>query len=44
MIDSGVLKSTVTKNLGKINAETLIRAHIIQESGTVIGKNVLDGY
>jgi zinc-binding alcohol dehydrogenase family protein len=44
MIDRGVLKSTVTKNLGKINAETLIKAHIIQESGTVIGKNVLDGY
>jgi len=44
MIDSGLLRSTVRNNLGKISAKTIIAAHMEQESGRVIGKNVLDGF
>jgi NADPH:quinone reductase-like Zn-dependent oxidoreductase len=44
LIDDGTLISTVTNNLGKISAETLREAHVQQESGRVIGKNVLDGF
>lgn len=43
LIDQGTLISTVTKNFGKMSAETLKAAHIAQESGRVIGKNVLEG-
>ena len=43
-IDNGVLIPTVTNNLGKISAKTLKAAHSQQESGRVIGKNVLDGF
>ncbi|MDV7341048.1 zinc-binding alcohol dehydrogenase family protein [Terasakiella sp. A23] len=44
MLDDGTLIFTVTNNLGKISAATITNAHKIQESGTVIGKNVLDGF
>jgi zinc-binding alcohol dehydrogenase family protein len=44
LIDAGVLLSTVTANIGKISAETLKKAHAIQEGGRVIGKNVLYGF
>ncbi len=44
LIDDGTLISTVTGNLGKISAETLKDAHAQQESGRVIGKNVLEGF
>ena len=44
LIDDNTLVSTVTSNLGKISAETLKQAHIQQESGKVIGKNVLYGF
>jgi NADPH:quinone reductase-like Zn-dependent oxidoreductase len=44
MLDDGTLISTVTKNLGKISAQTLTEAHTQQESGRVIGKNVLEGF
>jgi NADPH2:quinone reductase len=44
LIDEGVLISTMTNNLGNLSAETLKEAHIQQESGRVIGKNVLDGF
>lgn len=43
LIDNGILISTVTNNLGKLNVQTLKWAHEQQESGRVIGKNVLDG-
>jgi len=43
MLDNGTLRSTVTSNLGKLGADTLKAAHVQQESGRVIGKNVLDG-
>ncbi len=44
LIDAGTLISTVTGNLGKLSVETLKQAHIAQESGRVIGKNVLEGF
>jgi len=44
LIDQGTLISTVTNNLGKLSVETLKQAHVQQESGRVIGKNVLDGF
>jgi len=44
LIDDGTLISTVTNNLGALSVETLIEAHTQQESGRVIGKNVLDGF
>lgn len=43
LVDDGTLTSTVTGNLGKLSAESLKKAHIEQESGRVIGKNVLEG-
>ena len=43
LIDSGKIKSTVTNNLGALTAENLTAAHAQQESGRVIGKNVLSG-
>lgn len=44
LIDRGVLKSTVTGHLGALSVETLKEAHRQQESGRVIGKNVLSGF
>ncbi|MEM0951779.1 MAG: zinc-binding alcohol dehydrogenase family protein [Cyanobacteria bacterium P01_H01_bin.74] len=44
MVDQGSLISTMTANLGPISVETLIEAHKQQESGRVIGKNVLEGF
>lgn len=44
LIDGGTLISTVRNNLGKISVQTLKEAHVQQESGRVIGKNVLNGF
>jgi len=41
LVDAGKMKSTATDNLGPMNAANLIEAHRLQESGKVIGKNVL---
>ncbi len=41
MLDAGTLQSTVTNNLGRMDVDTLTAAHKAQESGRVIGKNVL---
>ena len=43
MLDDGVLQSTVTGKLGALSAETLKTAHATQETGRVIGKNVMTG-
>ena len=43
MLDDGTLISTVTNNLGKLSPKTIVEAHKQQESGRVIGKNVLEG-
>ena len=44
LIDSGYVKTTVGKRLGKINAVNLIEAHKTLEAGTAIGKIVLEGF
>ena len=42
MVDDGTLVSTTTQNLGPLTVESLMKAHELQESGKVFGKNVLE--
>ena len=44
LIDKGCINTTVGKHLGKINAKNLMAAHRELESGTAIGKIVLEGF
>ena len=44
LIEAGVLKGTMTQNLGKIDAANLRRAHQMVEHGHVTGKLVLVGW
>jgi NADPH2:quinone reductase len=44
LIDAGLVRSTMTTNLGLINAANLKRAHTIAAGGTAIGKVVLAGF
>ena len=44
LIEAGTLKTTVTANLGKINAANLKRAHKMIEGGHTLGKIVLEGF
>ncbi|MBN4053387.1 zinc-binding alcohol dehydrogenase family protein [Haliea sp. AH-315-K21] len=44
LIDTGLIKTTLGKNYGLINAENLKRAHAQVESNTSIGKIVLQGF
>jgi len=44
LIEAGVLKTTLTQNLGTINAANLRRAHRLLEEGHVVGKLVLEGW
>ena len=44
MLDDGTLHSTVTERAGQMSVETLLAAHARQESGRVIGKQVLSGF
>ena len=44
LLDDGTLKSTVNNHLGRLSVDALVEAHRQQESGRVIGKNVLDGF
>ncbi len=44
LIDNGVLRSTLDKVLGKINAANLKQAHTLLESGRSTGKLVLEGW
>lgn len=43
MLDDGTLISTVTERAEVLNVDTLTQAHLRQESGRVIGKQVLPG-
>ena len=43
MVDAGTLRSTITKRAETLTVETLTEAHKLQESGRVIGKQVLPG-
>jgi len=44
LVDAGTLRTTMTKNLGRIDAANLRRAHAMLESGGSIGKIVLEGF
>lgn len=44
LIDQGYIQTTVGKTLGEINAENIKAAHKEIESGTSIGKIVLEGF
>ncbi|MBW6399130.1 zinc-binding alcohol dehydrogenase family protein [Roseomonas sp. HJA6] len=43
LVDHGRLRSTMTRNLGPMTAARLRQAHALVESGTMIGKVVLEG-
>ncbi|SNR84495.1 zinc-binding alcohol dehydrogenase family protein [Puniceibacterium sediminis] len=43
MLDDGTLISTVTERAEVLNVDTLTQAHLLQESGRAIGKQVLPG-
>ncbi len=44
LIEAGVLKTTLSRNLGPLNAANLKRAHKALEEGHTIGKLVLEGF
>lgn len=44
LIDNGVLRTTLDKVLGKINATNLKQAHVLLEGGRSTGKLVLEGW
>ena len=44
LVEKGILRTTLTANLGTIDAATLKRAHTLLEGGRVIGKLVLEGF
>ncbi|MEO0375691.1 MAG: zinc-binding alcohol dehydrogenase family protein [Cyanobacteria bacterium P01_A01_bin.17] len=44
LLDDGTLVSTVNRHGGTLSVENLRAAHELQESGTAIGKTVLDGF
>lgn len=44
LVDAGTVKTTMTQNFGAINASNLRKAHAQLESGTTIGKMVLEGF
>jgi zinc-binding alcohol dehydrogenase family protein len=44
LVDAGLVKTTLGTNLGRITAANLRQAHAQLESGTTIGKIVLEGF
>lgn len=44
LVDDGVLRSTMTEDLGRIDAANLRKAHALLESGRARGKIVLSGF
>ena len=44
LVDVGLIRTTFSEHLGKINASNLKRAHALIESGTMKGKIVLEGF
>jgi NADPH:quinone reductase-like Zn-dependent oxidoreductase len=44
LVDAGTLRTTMAKNVGRIDAANLRRAHAIVESGRALGKIVLEGF
>lgn len=44
LVDQGKIKTTLSKNLGRINAKNITEAHALIERGQSIGKIVLEGF
>ena len=44
LVDAGLIRTTFSEHLGKINASNLKHAHALIESGTTKGKIVLEGF
>ncbi|HEX5338376.1 MAG TPA: zinc-binding alcohol dehydrogenase family protein [Gallionella sp.] len=44
LVDAGLIRTTFSEHLGKINASNLKRAHALIESGATKGKIVLEGF
>lgn len=44
LVDAGTIVTTATANLGPLTLENLKKGHELQETGKVIGKNVLGGF
>lgn len=44
LVDAGHIRSTLKENLGRINRENLAKAHSKIESGSTIGKVVMEGF
>lgn len=44
LVDTGVLRTTLTQSMGRMTAENLRMAHEAVESGRMIGKLVLEGF
>jgi zinc-binding alcohol dehydrogenase family protein len=44
LVDAGVIRTTMREQLGAVNAANVRRAHQIVESGSAIGKVVLEGF
>jgi len=44
LVDTGKVRSTMTENFGPMTVDNLRRAHAHQESGSAIGKTVLEGF
>ena len=44
LVDAGVMRTTLSDNLGRIDAVNLRKAHALIESGKTRGKIVLEGF
>lgn len=44
LVDAGLIRTTISETLGKINAANLRKAHALIESGKARGKLVLEGF
>ena len=44
LVDAGVVRTTLTENLGVLSVENLLEGHRQLESGATIGKIALDGF
>ncbi|MCK4980997.1 MAG: zinc-binding alcohol dehydrogenase family protein [Candidatus Delongbacteria bacterium] len=43
LLDQGIIKTTLATNLDVLNIENILKAHILLENGSNVGKIILDG-